>query len=160
MDYLTECRILTGQLKMPGSVRITQFSGPISRRNAYLLSGYPIDPLTTWPRGQAGQFKQVRIYAFAVAFHLPCRAVALAKVEAFSLCLWPIRRHLPHHEVCEENDERSVQRLARGPMRSQPRPSMRLAIDLQTPERNRPARPFERDQEAQELALQLIRRFA
>lgn len=47
MDYLTECRILTGQLKMPGSVRITQFSGPISRRNAYLLSGYPIDPLTT-----------------------------------------------------------------------------------------------------------------
>jgi hypothetical protein len=48
----------------------------------------------------------------------------------FSLCLWPIRRHLPHHEVCEENDERSVQRLARGPVRSQSRPPVRLAIDL------------------------------
>src|ERR1035438_366605 len=50
-----------------------------------------------------------------------------------------------------------MQRLPRRPLRSQRRPSLRLAIDLHPPERNRPARPFKRTQKAQKLALKFVR---
>ena len=69
-----------------------------------------------------------------------------------------LRWNLSHHPVRQENDERPVQRLPRRSLRSQRRPSLRLAIDLQTPQRNWPIGPVKRNQAPQELAPKPVRR--